>query len=99
MKKQTKKFDIKKFFKTVAVFIGLKLLEIATIVSIPTIIIYIILCLSEWNWDGTFLNIISNIFQFGGYVFIGLFVGIAGIAMILDWLKSNWTWAKEIVGK
>lgn len=83
--------------KTIMVFIGLKMLEIAAILGAIAIFIDICIginCLIILYWS------VENIFRLLGYgVLFGL-LGVYGCVILYgfwQWLKTNWQWAKRIV--
>jgi len=84
--------------KIIITFIGLKLLELASIAGLFAIMVYVNCALEDWSFDGLFLPL-KKIFLFAILTFMG-FITIIGLwAIIVDWIKSNWRWAKEIVDK
>lgn len=90
-----------KLCKTIAVFLGLKLLEIVSVLSVISILIFLIHLImvvvlyypniSDW-WIWLVLDVILKIA--GILMFLGATFGILYI-----WFSDNWKWAKDIVDK
>ena len=86
-----------KLAKTIAVFLGLKVLEVWCFISLFIILFWVIICLSEWDWSGMVLHVLGNILTYGVFGLVGLLFAMALGIGIWRWLKDNWEWAKEII--
>lgn len=104
MKKKVKAVEPSKWMKcwkltkTIAIFLGLKVLELWCFISIWTILGYVILCLQDWSFS--VLGMIGSILFYAFMAVAGAgfaLIVIFGVIGVIGWLKDNWNWAKEIV--